>query len=46
MYFNDKRVIDERLRVLRKGDATTVIGQIDWAWPHALELDNCELEKP
>lgn len=46
MYFNDKRNIDERLRVRRKGDAITVIGQIDWAWPHALELDNCELEKP
>jgi hypothetical protein len=46
MYFNDKATIDDRLRVLKKGDRVTVIGQIDWAWPQQLELDNCELEKP
>ena len=46
MYFNDKAIIDDRLRVLKKGDRKTVIGQIDWAWPQQLELDNCELEKP
>jgi hypothetical protein len=46
MYFNDKPIIEDRLRVLKKGDRITVIGQIDWASPRSLELDNCELEKP
>jgi len=46
MYFNDKTIIENQLSVLRKGDRITVIGQIDWASSGALELDNCELEKP
>jgi len=46
MHFNDRAAIGDRLSVLKKGDRITVIGQIDWAWPRALELDNCELEKP
>jgi hypothetical protein len=46
MYFYDKATIDDRLSVLKKGDRVTVIGQIDWASPRSLELDNCELERP
>jgi hypothetical protein len=46
MDFKGKRVIDNQLRVIKIGDPITVIGQIQWAGPFLVQLENCELEKP
>jgi len=46
MVFNGKQVVENHLRVLRKGDPITVIGQIRSVSSLFLDLENCELEKP
>jgi hypothetical protein len=46
MYFNDKATIENRLRVLKKGDQIAVIGQIQYIISMEVGLENCELEKP
>jgi hypothetical protein len=46
MEFKGKPVIDNQLRVLKKGDQITVIGQIESAGSHLIALENCELEVP
>jgi hypothetical protein len=46
MDFEGKTVIDNELRVLKKGDRITVIGQIESASSSLLGLEKCELEKP
>jgi len=46
MFFNNRATIENQLRVLRKGDQITVIGQIQRVFSASLELKNCELEKP
>jgi hypothetical protein len=46
MGFNDQSVVEHQLRVLKKGDWITVIGQIQRVSPTTLDLENCELEKP
>jgi hypothetical protein len=42
----DSPVVENQLRVLKKGDPITVIGQIWRASAMMVELENCELEKP
>lgn len=44
--FNDMSIIDDQVRVLKKGDWVTGIGQINSANPSYLSLENCELETP
>ena len=46
MRFRGKAIIDNELRVLKKGDRIAVIGQIESAGPYLVTLENCELEKP
>jgi len=44
-YFNGRGVVDE-LRVLRKGDPVTILGQVARvSGPASLDLNNCELER-
>jgi hypothetical protein len=44
--FYGKCTIENQLRVLKKGDEITVIGQIREVTSMWIELENCELEKP
>lgn len=44
MYFNDESVIDNRLRILQKGDRIQVVGQIRRVSSAWVELEDCELE--
>jgi hypothetical protein len=45
MVFNDRLTI-ENLRVLKRGNQITVVGQIQRVSSMDLKLENCELEKP
>ena len=46
MFFNDRSTIENQLRVLKKGDWITVVGQIQRVSSAVLMLENCELERP
>jgi len=46
MIFEGADVVDNQLRVLRKGDHVTVVGKIERVLHGCLDLNDCELEAP